>query len=204
MPKTAMFFAAMLDLLQESTSSGWALPSPTSVNLDALPRLPLPLVPVGPVSIDPSVWNTDVERTVQTKRQHRVSRQRNPGTASTYDGPLNGPDDSTVLVGLDAIGIRLDGVPLSIGHHRVEIKDEVVVARAPHHELNARTARDGDASVLIVDVPVNDSRVHATVRAVHINGPVGSHGDRRPLLNSAEPICRVSSRMKGGDDRARN
>src|SRR3954452_198873 len=100
------------------------------------------------------IWHAHFKCALYTEGHHRVTRNSNCSTAAfaAANRSNNTADQTLVALGFDSLRICFDGVSLTIRDDRFQIDDEIIVRSRPDDQLNFRTPRNRQTTVVASDV----------------------------------------------------
>jgi hypothetical protein len=87
-----------------------------------------------------------------------------------------------------SLRIRFDSVSPAVDHDRFQVDHQIVIGSRPDDQLNVRTPRNRQTTVVPSDVPIHNTGVDAVIAPLYINSLVCAHGDDGPSLKYGERI----------------
>src|SRR6185369_874747 len=93
------------------------------------------------------------------------------------DGPHDGAYQAVILSRFDPVGVSADGIALPVDGHRLEVEDQVIVARNANDQFRLRAAWDRQTPVVAAHILIDGGAIDAVVLALYVDGFIRADGN---------------------------
>jgi len=118
------------------------------------------------------------------------NRAQDGPAANKFSGPRIRPN-RIPIVRFNAGRIGVDRIAPAIHFHRIQIQNQIVIARHPHDQLDLRTARNRHLPARSHHILIHRPRENPAIRTRLADGLIRSHRQNRPRVNSRMKVLRL-------------